>query len=80
MVTLNGAAALAQVAGPRCALDLITPLSTALVSDAPYHAMRGALLAELGNSAAARLALEAAFDLTSSKTELLHVQDRISEL
>lgn len=80
VVTLNRAAALAHVAGPQWALDLIDPLSTALASYAPFHAMRGALLAELGNSTAARQALESAIDLTGSETERFHIQNRISEL
>lgn len=80
VVTLNRAAALAHITDPQCALDLIAPLSTALASYAPYHAMRGALLAELGNFAAARLALESALALTGSETERRHIHNQISEL
>lgn len=60
---LNGAAALAQVAGARAALAEIAPLASALRGYQPYWALKAHLLAEIGDAAGAGRAYETAIAL-----------------
>lgn len=73
VVRLNQAVALAHVAGPRAALEVVEGLAVRLADYHLLHATRAALLAELGEVDRARAANEAALTLaaTSAEQELL---------
>lgn len=67
VVLLNRAAALAEVEGPHAALDSIAPLASdkRMLDYQPYWALRGHLLAEMGDRSGAYEALTLAIGLSS---------------
>ena len=67
VVRLNRAVAVAEVAGPEEALDLVDRLP--LDSFYLYHAIRADLLRRLGRAAEAALAYQAAIDRTQNAAE-----------
>ncbi len=81
VVTLNRAVAVAQVDGPRAALELLD-----VIGDSPdmqryryYHASRAAFLADLGDRSGARAAYERALLLTENQPERAFLEKKISE-
>ena len=77
VVALNRAAALAEVAGPAAALDLVDQL--ALDGYQPFHATRADLLRRLGRLDEAAAAYARAAELATSPAERDHLTDRAGE-
>ncbi|MDO9059131.1 MAG: RNA polymerase sigma factor, partial [Bradyrhizobium sp.] len=63
IVTLNRAVAVAKVAGPQAALDLIEPLGERLAGYFHFYGLRGGLLMQLGRNEEARTAFNRAIAL-----------------
>ncbi|MGI5127269.1 RNA polymerase sigma factor [Pseudonocardia sp. CA-107938] len=76
VVALNRAVALAEVAGPATALDVVDGL--ALENYHVFHAVRGDLLARLGRTAEATAAFTRAAELTDNRREREHLLLRAS--
>ncbi|MGI9434905.1 MAG: RNA polymerase sigma factor [Geminicoccaceae bacterium] len=79
VIRLNQAAAIANVEGPRAALDMIDPLAEQLGGYRWYHAARAALLLELGANAKAKHAFEEALCLRPTEPERRYLMARIAE-
>jgi RNA polymerase sigma-70 factor (ECF subfamily) len=78
VVELNRAVALAEIAGPRAALQLVDALD---LPDYRYlHATRADLLRRLGESAAAATAYRRALELTVDPAERRFLQRRLTAL
>jgi RNA polymerase sigma-70 factor, ECF subfamily len=78
VVALNRAVAVAEIRGPREALDSIDGLS--LDGYYLYHAIRADLLRRLGDLDEARSAYRAAIDRTYNATEIRFLENRIAAL
>jgi RNA polymerase sigma-70 factor (ECF subfamily) len=78
VVRLNGAVALSHVAGPEVALGEVDGLGTELEGYHLFHAVRGALLRELGREAEARAADVRALELTSNPAEQELIRSRLA--
>jgi RNA polymerase sigma-70 factor, ECF subfamily len=78
VAALNRAVALAEVEGPRAALDALADLK--LESYYLYHAIRADLLRRLGRAADAALAYDAAIALTANAAEKAFLRRRRREL
>ncbi len=78
VVALNRAVAVAEVEGPRTALDLIDALP--LDGYYLYHAIRADLLRRLGKPNDATAAYQAAIDRTDNATEIRFLRDRIDTI
>lgn len=81
IVRLNRAVAVAEVVGPRAALDEVEVLDSAsLVNFRPYHAVRADLLARLGRVADAKIAYDAVLSLDPPPAERLWLERRRAAL
>ena len=78
VVALNRAVAVAEVDGPRNALELIDALS--LDGYYLYHAIRADLLRRLGQAHEATAAYQAAIDRTDNAAEIAFLKRRIQDL
>ncbi|MGO9973745.1 MAG: RNA polymerase sigma factor [Solirubrobacteraceae bacterium] len=78
VTALNRAVAVAEVRGPRPALDLIDELP--LAEYYLYHAIRADLLRRLGQSHEATAAYQAAIDRTQNAAEIAFLKRRIQAL
>jgi RNA polymerase sigma-70 factor (ECF subfamily) len=78
VVALNRAVAVAEVNGPRVALELINALS--LEDYYLYHAIRADLLRRLGEPHTATAAYQAAIDRTDNASEISFLRSRIDAL
>jgi RNA polymerase sigma-70 factor (ECF subfamily) len=78
VVALNRAVAVAEVEGPRTALELIEALP--LDDYYLYHAIRADLLRRLGKPNDATAAYQAAIDRTDNATETRFLRDRIATI
>jgi RNA polymerase sigma-70 factor, ECF subfamily len=76
VVALNRAVAVAEVAGPAAALDLVEALDLARYH--VFHAVRGDLLRRLGREPEAREAFRRAADLTANDAQRSYLQARTS--
>ena len=77
-MALNRAVAVAEVHGPRTALELIDELS--LDRYYLYHAIRADLLRRLGQPHEAAAAYQAAIDRTDNSTEIRFLQSRVDAI
>ncbi len=80
VITLNRAVAVAKLAGPQAALDLIAPLATPLAGYFHFHGLRGALLQQLGEKDAARQAFDRAIALARTAAEAAHIRQHLDRL
>lgn len=80
VVSLNRAVAIAKVNGPAAALAHIEPLAERLDGYFYFHGARGAFLAELGDSTAARQAFDRAIALAQSSAEAAHIRRHLDRL
>jgi predicted RNA polymerase sigma factor len=82
MVRLNHTVAVAMADGPHAGLELLAKLETdeRLASDHRLHAVRGHLLEEAGDHAAAHAAYETAARLTTSLPQQRYLHKRASQL
>lgn len=80
VVRLNRAVAVSKVKGPVAALELLTPLADDLARYQPYHAVRAAMLEEIGAAKAAIEALEAALGCSPTRQEADYLTGRIAAL
>ncbi|MCR5874318.1 RNA polymerase sigma factor [Phenylobacterium sp. J426] len=80
VVTLNRAVAVSKVEGPAAALELVEPLGDRLAGYFHFHGLRGALLLELGRSAAAREAFDRAISLANTAAEAAHIRQHLDRL
>ena len=78
VVALNRAVAVAELHGPRVALDLLDRLD--LPTYQPFHVVRAELLARAGRPGEALVAYDAALALTTSEVERAHLTRRRAEL
>ena len=78
VVALNRALALAELEGPRVALDAIAPLADRLDGYHLYHAARGDLLRRVGDLAAAQDANRRALGLTDNPAERRLLEARLA--
>ncbi len=80
VITLNRAVAVSKTEGPQAALDLIAPLEARLASYFHFHGVRGALLKQLGQDAAARAAFNQAIALANTPAEAAHIRMHLDQL
>ena len=80
VVTLNRAVAVAKLAGPAAALDLLAPLGERLDGYFYYHGARGAFLDQLGRAEEAREAFGRAIGLAGSAAEAAFIRQRLDRL
>ncbi len=80
VVRLNRAVAVSRVTGPEEALDWLAPLAEDLARYQPYHAVRAAMLEEIGAAKAAIEALEAALGCSPTSQEADYLTGRIVAL
>jgi RNA polymerase sigma-70 factor (ECF subfamily) len=80
VVTLNRAVALAKVAGPQAALDLVEPLADRLSGYFYFHGLRGAMFLELEDHVAAREAFSRAIALANTPAEAAHIRQHLDRL
>lgn len=80
VVTLNRAVAVCKSRGPAAALALVDPLSSKLDGYFYFHGVRGGLLQQLGEAAAAREAFNRAIALASTPAEAAHIRTHIDRL
>ncbi len=80
VITLNRAVAVSKARGPAPALQLIEPLATPLASYFHFHAVRGWLLAELGQAGEAATAWRQAISLSQSTAEAAQIRAQIDAL
>jgi RNA polymerase sigma-70 factor, ECF subfamily len=80
VVTLNRAVAVAKLAGPEAALELLAPLDDRLDGYFYYHGARGAFLDQLGRAAEAREAYGRAIGLAGSATEAAYIRQQLDRL
>jgi RNA polymerase sigma-70 factor (ECF subfamily) len=78
VVELNRAVAIAEVAGPEAALEIVDAL--ALDGYQYLHSTRADLLRRLGRTGEARTAYERALELAASEPERRFIQRRLEEL
>ncbi len=78
VVALHRAVAVAEVAGPEMALDLVDALD--LQAYHLFHAVRAELLTRLGRPGEARVALEAALPLAESEADRALLRERLEAL
>ncbi|WP_304175756.1 RNA polymerase sigma factor [Phenylobacterium aquaticum] len=80
VVTLNRAVAVSKVAGPAAALAMIEPLAPRLTGYFHFHGLKGALLLQLGQTEAARVAFGQAIALANTPAEAAHIRARLDRL
>jgi RNA polymerase sigma-70 factor, ECF subfamily len=80
VVTLNRAVAVSKSRGPAAALALIAPLEDPLASYFHFHGVKGGLLQQLGDTAAAREAFNRAIALANSPAEAAHIRTHLDAL
>ena len=80
VVTLNRAVAVAKLAGPGAALDMLAPLGDRLDGYFYYHGARGAFLDQLGRSEEARAAFSQAIGLAGSAAEASYIRQQLDRL
>jgi len=80
VVLLNRAVAISRVHGPAAALAAIAPLEQPLAEYFLLHCVKGRLLADVGDPAAAAAAYRSALERPCSDPERRFVQRRIAEL
>ncbi|WP_420412074.1 RNA polymerase sigma factor [Roseibium sp.] len=80
VVKLNRAVVLAKIKGPKAALAQLDPLAGSLSRYASFHAAKATLLAETGNSEAAKSAFEEAIKLAGTETERAHLLKQLKNL
>jgi len=80
IVTLNRAVAVAKVAGPQAALDLIEPLGERLAGYFHFYGLRGGLLMQLGRNEEARTAFNRAIALANTPAEAAHIRMHLDGL
>jgi RNA polymerase sigma-70 factor (ECF subfamily) len=80
VITLNRAVAVSKSRGPAAALALIAPLADQLDNYFHFHGVRGGLLQQLGNVAAARAAFNRAIALANSPAEAAHIRIHLDAL
>ena len=80
VVTLNRAVAVSKSRGPAAALALITPLEDQLAGYFHFHGVKGGLLKQLGDDAAAREAFNRAIALANSPAEAAHIRMHLDTL
>jgi RNA polymerase sigma-70 factor (ECF subfamily) len=80
VITLNRAVAVSKIEGPQAALDLIAPLEGRLSGYFHFHGVRGAMLQQLGQDAAARAAFNQAIALANTPAEAAHIRLHLDQL
>ncbi len=80
VITLNRAVAVAKVAGPQAALDLILPLADKLDAWFNFHGVRGAMLLQLARPDEAAEAFDRAIALARTPQEASHIRMHIDRL
>ncbi len=80
VVTLNRAVAVAKVRGSAEALALVDPLESKLGGYFYFHGTRGALLLQLGQRQAARVAFDRAIALANTPAEAAHIRGQLDRL
>ncbi|HEY5817758.1 MAG TPA: RNA polymerase sigma factor [Mesorhizobium sp.] len=80
IVTLNRAVAVAKVAGPDAALQLVEPLASPLSGYFHFHGLRGGLLMQLGRDEEAREAFNQAIGLAHTPAEAAHIRLQLDKL
>ncbi|SNT15055.1 RNA polymerase sigma-70 factor, ECF subfamily [Sphingomonas laterariae] len=80
VVTLNRAVAVAKVAGPEAALDLIAPLADRLDNYFHYHGARGGFLLQAGDHVGARRAFDRAVSLARTPAQAAHIRAHLDRL
>jgi RNA polymerase sigma-70 factor (ECF subfamily) len=80
VVSLNRAVAVSKAKGAASGLALLEPLGGALDSYFYFHGVRGALLAQAGNTGAAREAFGRAIALAHSPAEAAHIRQELDRL
>ncbi len=79
-MALNRAIAIAEIEGPRAALDLIDQAAPNLANYHLMHAARGTYLRRLGQRDAAASAFQGARDLAGTDPERGFLADQVKEL
>jgi RNA polymerase sigma-70 factor (ECF subfamily) len=80
VVTLNRAVAVSKTRGADAALAMIEPLADKLGGYFHFHGLRGALLADLGRTEAAREAYDRAIALAHTPQEATHIRMHLDRL
>lgn len=80
VITLNAAVALAEAGDPIRALEIVENLANQCSDFQPWHAARAALLERTGNRVEAIEAYNSAIAMTSSMSDSLYLQKRLSAL
>ncbi|KQZ31773.1 RNA polymerase sigma factor [Caulobacter sp. Root1472] len=80
VVTLNRAVAVAKVAGPEAALEMIEPLAPKLSGYFHFFGLRGGLLLQLGRKDEARVAFDQAIALANTAAEAAHIRLHLDRL
>ncbi len=80
IVTLNRAVAVAKVRGPEAALAMIAPLEKRLAGYFHFFGVKGALLMQLGQDAAASVAFDRAIALANTPAEAAHIRMHLDRL
>lgn len=80
VVTLNRAVAVAKVAGPEAALEMIEPLAPRLSGYFHFFGLRGGLLLQLGRRDEARVAFDQAIALANTAAEAAHIRLHLDRL
>lgn len=80
VVTLNRAVAVSRARGPGPALAMVEPLAATLSGYFHFHGLRGALLWQLGQRDAARIAFDKAIALAQSTAEAAHIRRNLDRL
>ena len=80
VVSLNRVVAVSKVRGASEALAMLEPLSDALDGYFCFHGVRGALLAQTGETREAREAFGRAIALARSPAEAAHVRQELDKL
>jgi RNA polymerase sigma-70 factor (ECF subfamily) len=77
VVKLNHASAVAQVAGPQAALDMLAPLSESLDSYRWFHTAKASFLMDLSQPAEAKSAYQQALELNPTPEERRFIDEKI---
>jgi RNA polymerase sigma-70 factor (ECF subfamily) len=80
VVTLNRAVAVAKLRGAATALAMIEPLAPQLAGYFHFFGLRGALLMQLGQADAARVAFDRAIALAHTPAEAAHIRLHLDRL
>lgn len=80
VVTLNRAVAVSKTLGAEAALEMIEPLRERLANYFYLHGLRGALLAQMGDTADARQAFAQAIALAQTPAQADHIRSQIERL